>query len=338
MTTFTHGGHRLRLGFTLVELLVVIAIIGVLIGLLLPAVQAARESARRTACGNNLKQLALGILNYESAHKRLPSGSVSQYIGQCRTSSDSNWLTIEANRAKGSLGPAWTVLTLPFTESIDRYNVYDFSRTFVALTGYTKWGNETNGMSNISRQFKPNPQFRCPSDSSEAAPRTSACTNYLGVSGGGTTSEAACSTPTYGQYFFYNGVFFDNSVMPLSKISDGTSKVFMLAETKYFRCDPATTWISGWDSTGHAGNTANGSNAPVPFASAIYQPNAYPAYGKVSQHAFAAHSTFGSSHSSGLWIALVDGSVRFLNDTIDITAYRALARRDDGQPASGSYW
>lgn len=55
MTTFTHGGHRLRLGFTLVELLVVIAIIGILIGLLLPAVQAARESARRTVCGNNLK-------------------------------------------------------------------------------------------------------------------------------------------------------------------------------------------------------------------------------------------------------------------------------------------
>lgn len=221
-----------RTAFTLVELLVVIAIIGVLIGLLLPAVQAARESARRTACGNNLKQLALGILNYESTHKRLPSGSVSQYVGQCRTSSDSNWATIETNRSKGSLGPAWTVLTLPFTESIDRYDVYDFSRTFVASTSQTNWGNETNGVSNISRQFKPNPQFRCPSDS--IAPRTGPCTNYLGVSGGGTTSEAACSTPTYGQYFFYNGVFFDNSIMPLSKISDGTSKVFMSRRDKIF--------------------------------------------------------------------------------------------------------
>jgi prepilin-type N-terminal cleavage/methylation domain-containing protein/prepilin-type processing-associated H-X9-DG protein len=61
-------------GFTLVELLVVIAIIGVLVALLLPAVQSARESARRSQCTNNLKQIALGALNFESSRKRLPPG------------------------------------------------------------------------------------------------------------------------------------------------------------------------------------------------------------------------------------------------------------------------
>src|SRR5262245_58301324 len=63
-----------RVAFTLVELLVVIAIIGILIVLLLPGVQAARESARRTQCVNNLKQLVLGIENYESTKKTFPPG------------------------------------------------------------------------------------------------------------------------------------------------------------------------------------------------------------------------------------------------------------------------
>ena len=61
-----------RRGFTLIELLVVIAIIAVLIALLLPAVQSAREAARRTQCVNNLKQIVLAVMNYESSHAVLP--------------------------------------------------------------------------------------------------------------------------------------------------------------------------------------------------------------------------------------------------------------------------
>src|SRR4051794_7943899 len=64
--------------FTLVELLVVIAIIGVLVAMLLPAVQAAREASRRTQCANNMRQLSLAVLNYESSHKLLPPAGIAQ--------------------------------------------------------------------------------------------------------------------------------------------------------------------------------------------------------------------------------------------------------------------
>ncbi|MCA9195572.1 MAG: DUF1559 domain-containing protein [Planctomycetales bacterium] len=97
---------RKRLGFTLVELLVVIAIIGILVGLLLPAVQAAREAARRMQCSNNLKQLGLAMLNYESANKKLPAMGARTRL-QYQT----------AERRYG-----WAIAVLPFIEQGNYYN------------------------------------------------------------------------------------------------------------------------------------------------------------------------------------------------------------------------
>src|SRR6202047_1957937 len=70
-----------RKGFTLIELLVVIAIIAVLVALLLPAVQAAREAARRIKCANNLKQIGLGLHNYESVAGTFPLSNVVYFVG-----------------------------------------------------------------------------------------------------------------------------------------------------------------------------------------------------------------------------------------------------------------
>src|SRR5687767_1534855 len=108
---------RSRLGFTLVELLVVIAIIGVLVALLLPAVQAAREAARRSQCGNQLKQIALGVLNFESAKGHFPAGA--GYNGR---EIDSPQLS------------TWTVDILPYAEQAPLHRLwdrrYDFASAF----------------------------------------------------------------------------------------------------------------------------------------------------------------------------------------------------------------
>src|SRR5689334_6749899 len=101
-----HGARPPRLGgptaFTLVELLVVIAIIGILVALLLPAIQAAREAARRAQCQNHLHNIAMAVLNYESANKKYPPGFVSQ------PSEEEAW--------------GWAVFILPYLEE---QGIYD---------------------------------------------------------------------------------------------------------------------------------------------------------------------------------------------------------------------
>ncbi len=105
-------GKPRRLGFTLVELLVVIAIIGVLVGLLLPAVQAAREAARRMSCGNNFKQLGLGLHNYHSAYKQLPILNGGTTVGASGSAYGTGKQVPGHNRMELSI---WVGLT-PFIE------------------------------------------------------------------------------------------------------------------------------------------------------------------------------------------------------------------------------
>lgn len=100
-------------GFTLVELLVVIAIIGILVALLLPAIQAARDAARRAQCSNNLKQIGLAILNYESTKKKFPAGR------RVKTDADQDapsWST-------------WTIDILPYMEENGVYALWDPKET-----------------------------------------------------------------------------------------------------------------------------------------------------------------------------------------------------------------
>ena len=111
----TNCNSRIRTkAFTLVELLVVIAIIGILVGLLLPAVQAAREAARRASCQNNLKQISLALLNYESAHRTIPPGYLHKYGPPGR------------DRIANHMGFAWGSMILPQLEHGNLSNSFEF--------------------------------------------------------------------------------------------------------------------------------------------------------------------------------------------------------------------
>lgn len=107
------GRSRSSSGFTLVELLVVIAIIGVLIALLLPAVQAAREAARRSQCKSQLKQIALAVLNHESARGRFPAGS-----------------TVRGADHRDKYASTWTVDILPYLEQPALYKLWNPKEDF----------------------------------------------------------------------------------------------------------------------------------------------------------------------------------------------------------------
>ena len=111
---------NVRRGFTLIELLVVIAIIAVLIALLLPAVQAAREAARRTQCVNNLKQIGLGTLNFESTYSSLPGDVIRLAVA------DPN---ADAQAAVPTAAGSYLMQLLPYLEQANVYNQINISQS-----------------------------------------------------------------------------------------------------------------------------------------------------------------------------------------------------------------
>ncbi len=218
---------RYRAGFTLVELLVVIAIIGILVGLLLPAVQAAREAARRMSCSNNIRQLALAMLNYESAFKKFPAA----WGGPARiTSYIVDW---DPNVNRAAIGRQSALVSiLPQIEQNALFNQIQNGFTNGSVTfnqvqvpwdlgpggSYTPWRTQVAG-------------FRCPSDPGRMNP--DATWDFDGTA---RTNYAVCYGDTVRDYnngwhpAANRGAFQGRYSRRISELTDGTATTILLGE------------------------------------------------------------------------------------------------------------
>jgi prepilin-type N-terminal cleavage/methylation domain-containing protein len=225
-----------RLGFTLVELLVVIAIIGILVGLLLPAVQSAREAARRMSCSNNLKQMGLATLNYESTHRKFPPGRLDPdySIGGVPQASYTSYpTTLPAN--------AWTgfrsvhTFILPYMEQGNIYNLIDFGApTSVRMT---TGGGVTPVNVNFRAYANAAAIFICPS--CPFTGRIISENNYrynfggstpFGGAQGTTTNNVTTASSPAGLSCRGNGAFTYGRALNTGSYSDGLSNTIFFSE------------------------------------------------------------------------------------------------------------
>jgi prepilin-type N-terminal cleavage/methylation domain-containing protein/prepilin-type processing-associated H-X9-DG protein len=344
--------YRACRGFTLVELLVVIAIIGILIALLLPAVQAAREAARRSQCSNNLKQLALGIMNYESNNKDLPPGSILPKLPAITPYPPSS----HDNNMARTAGWTWSTLILPY---IEHANVYEET-----VSAEPVMGRAVTNANRLRLLQSPLSVYRCPSDDGpplNEAPSESHFRFGLTNTGAdwfidGSTAgpRVALATSNYvalhhhrehqisGGRWTYTGGFGPSILGPdnrargfqLAEILDGTSNTICLGERGYRVKNVmmhAAVWggcAAAWhdDCIDDSWATAR---APINPTQSVYGTN-------------QKQQALSSNHPGGVHVALFDGSVRFLTDNIAFrmsggnnttaadSVYEYLINRKDG--------
>lgn len=300
-----------RRGFTLVELLVVIAIIGILVALLLPAVQAAREAARRAQCQNKQKQIGLALQNYHTARNSLPMGSV---------------LASETPAGK-NLG-TWVYYILPYLEEQAVYDSFNDLKLPMYSSLY-----KTSFQTIL-------PGFICPSDPDGVTPlqggRTQPYQNPVNSMGLWYPTSMGPNNDRYcvycpdnwkGQYcclgpdnFSLSDVgMFRRWHQPIKfrQVSDGLSNTFMLGETLPTHC------------------AFNGAyNANYPMISTTLPINTVVAITDASQQEWWRSCGYKSLHSGGSYFTMGDGSVHFVNESIDLKVYYGLGTRAGEEVAS----
>ena len=325
-----------RRGFTLIELLVVIAIIAVLIALLLPAVQSAREAARRAQCVNNLKQVGLGIYNYESSVGSYPIGAYT-------------WSPGFASDACQERGHTLFTFILGQIEQPAVFNSINFS---FPAGGASNFGGSAGRIQSTALLTKIN-SYVCPSDLPQTPYQIPSQSNnaysqssYAGVAG------------TYDIFRWYygcpiasnpaivaDGAFGKSQSFKIAEISDGTSNTLFVGETSRFKNDPDQVfneWNRGlWFGSSQAGVTRpQGLAVTVPKINAAMQiPDAASIDPFNWGGSYAPYQNFGqfgfrSLHPGGANFLVGDGSVRFIKESINLTVYRSLSTRQGGEVIS----
>jgi prepilin-type N-terminal cleavage/methylation domain-containing protein/prepilin-type processing-associated H-X9-DG protein len=306
--------NRHKPGFTLVELLVVIAIIGVLLALVLPAVQSAREASRRQQCQNNLRQIGLGLNNYESAHQKFPAGK--KWSGPPND--------------PGSFALAWSSFLLGDLEMGTLHDRIDFKVPFT-------------DPKNLPVTTQIIPVYLCPSTSrveehrSEQGQLTNlggmageglGCIDYLGISGPDKDDKHPVTKVVYGRQ---RGVLIGTKGLPLedeliepppvtaASIVDGLSNTMCVTECTgrgagmkensdggYTEIDSVHgAWASGNNVT-HVKDGINRDDPPK----AWYKERIY------------------SDHPTGSNVLMCDGSVHFMSTETPKSLIRWIASRD----------
>ena len=292
-----------RRAFTLIELLVVIAIIGVLIGLLLPAVGAAREAGRRTACRNSMRQIALAMQSFHTAHSRLPSSEHYGLPGQ-----PERW--------------GWIPKLLPQLNDLPLFMRLDFK--------IDSWDGD-----NYALLREPYPAVLCPSN--PLAPLLLEEENFAGPDwilsqadyaaniGDHTNLSGPGAMPPFGNVPPGNpsirGVISRTGWSArFGDVTDGLSKTFLVGECVGALCITQNFATQCFATTAHPINHLNDSlTADMPT---IDNPRWDESIG------------FRSFHGGGAVFATCDAAVQFIDDSVDGSIYRSLASRAGGEVAA----
>jgi prepilin-type N-terminal cleavage/methylation domain-containing protein/prepilin-type processing-associated H-X9-DG protein len=316
-----------RQAYTLVELLVVIALIGMMIGLLLPAVQAAREAARRSSCQNNLRQITLCVLGYESAQQMLPP------LGDYQTAGTSVY---------------WSLHTrlLPYAEQQNLQNLIDFQRPI----------NQQPEVAKVRVPF-----LLCPSEVNDRQRPDGPTFIHYPQNYGANAGDWLLFQPPSG---VGTGVFLINQQTRIAEVRDGTSNTLAFSEVKAFTpylrdsgnpsgamampADPSEVSAFGGEfkiDSGHTEwvdarvhqtgfTTTFSPNTVVPYSDEGVQYDIdFNSMREGRSTTLPTHAvvTSRSYHEGGVNVSLLDGSVKFVSDEIQRLVWQAMGSRSGGE-------